>query len=298
MSSEATQILSAISAGDRSDADRLMQITYKDFRRLAKSYLGDETRSNTLQPTAVVHEAFIKLVNQEEVDWRGRSHFFAVGAIAMRQILVDHSRETSRNKTDALGRFATEARIAAKLQHPGIAPVHDVGRLVDGRAFLAMKLVKGETMASRFSARIDPADNRAELLAVFEHLCQTIAYAHANDIIHRDLKPDNVMVGEFGEVQVMDWGLAKEVLDSRCEEPVVSEGDRICGPQTSPSKTPSSGSETRLGAIMGTPASMPPEQAAGKRGKPTDVFSLPSRFGPSAARRNKLACCIPKIEAI
>ncbi len=101
MPSEATQILVAISTGDRSETDRLMQIVYEDFRKLANTYLADETPNNTMQPTAVVHEAFLKLVNQEKVDWRGRSHFFAVGATAMRQILVDHARKKSANKRGA-----------------------------------------------------------------------------------------------------------------------------------------------------------------------------------------------------
>ena len=95
--SEATEILAAISSGKNSDTDRLLEIVYEDFRRLAGSYL-DDTRSNTLQPTAVVHEAFIKLVDHRDVDWRGKSHFFAVGATAMRQILVDHARKKSTQK--------------------------------------------------------------------------------------------------------------------------------------------------------------------------------------------------------
>jgi RNA polymerase sigma-70 factor (ECF subfamily) len=101
VASEATQILVAISAGDRSDTDRLMEIVYGDFRKLAGTYLADETKSNTLQPTAVVHEAFMKLVDHRDVDWRGRSHFFAVGATAMRQILVDHARKKSTQKRGA-----------------------------------------------------------------------------------------------------------------------------------------------------------------------------------------------------
>lgn len=98
MKSEATQILAAISSGDRSDSDRLMELVYDDFRKLASTYLGGDTPGNTLQPTAVVHEAFIKLVNHEEIDWEGRSHFFAIGATAMRQILVDHARKKSTQK--------------------------------------------------------------------------------------------------------------------------------------------------------------------------------------------------------
>jgi serine/threonine protein kinase len=128
-----------------------------------------------------------------------------------REVAVKILRERTTPSRDMLSRFAVEAQIGARLQHPGIAPVYDLGRLPDGRAFFAMKLVRGQTMASLLSARSDPLDDRSQLLSVFEQLCQTLAYAHSNGIIHRDLKPDNVMVGEFGEVQVMDWGLAKRL---------------------------------------------------------------------------------------
>jgi RNA polymerase sigma-70 factor (ECF subfamily) len=106
VTSQATQILAAISSGDRSDTDRLMEMVYSDFRSLAGSYLSGETR-NTLQATALVHEAFLRLVDQDDVDWRGRSHFLAVGATAMRQILVDHAR-----KRFALKRGGGRPRVA------------------------------------------------------------------------------------------------------------------------------------------------------------------------------------------
>jgi RNA polymerase sigma-70 factor (ECF subfamily) len=106
VTSQATQILAAISSGDRSDTDRLMEMVYSDFRSLAGSYLSGET-SNTLQATGLVHEAFLRLVDQDDVDWRGRSHFLAVGATAMRQILVDHAR-----KRFALKRGGGRPRVA------------------------------------------------------------------------------------------------------------------------------------------------------------------------------------------
>src|SRR5262249_30223272 len=114
-------------------------------------------------------------------------------------------------------RFADEARIAAQLQHPGIPPVHDVGTLPDGRPFLAMKLIKGQTLEELLQARPDVSGERGRYVAVFEQVCQAVAYAHSRGVIHRDLKPSNVMVGAFGEVQVMDWGLAK-VLSARLTE--------------------------------------------------------------------------------
>src|SRR5262249_1285992 len=109
----------------------------------------------------------------------------------------------------AARRFLHEARITGQLQHPGIPAVHQVGTCPDGRPFLAMKLVKGRTLEALLKDRPDPTADRGRLLAVFEQVCQAVGYAHAHQVLHRDLKPANVMVGAFGEVQVMDWGLAK-----------------------------------------------------------------------------------------
>ena len=114
-------------------------------------------------------------------------------------------------------RFIEEAQIGGQLQHPGIVPVIEVGRRPDRRPFFAMKLVKGRTLARLLADREDPAADRHTFLAIFEKVCQTLAYAHSRSVVHRDLKPANIMVGAFGEVQIMDWGLAK-VLGSRSAE--------------------------------------------------------------------------------
>src|SRR5262245_8896513 len=105
-------------------------------------------------------------------------------------------------------RFLSEARITGQLQHPGIPAVHQVGTVADGRPFLAMKLIKVNTLEAFLKQRTDPSADRGRLLAIFEAVCQAVGYAHAHRVIHRDLKPANVMVGAYGEVQVMDWGLA------------------------------------------------------------------------------------------
>jgi tetratricopeptide (TPR) repeat protein len=177
--------------------------------------------------------------------------------------------------SDASRRFADEARITAQLQHPAIPPVHDLGTLPDGRPFLAMKLIKGHTLNVLLAARPDPSHDRGRFVAVFEQVCQALAYAHAHGVIHRDLKPGNVMVGAFGEVQVMDWGLAKVL------------GERVIGPATEPngpgrltevrSLRDSDGPLTQAGSVLGTPAFMPPEQAAGALARVdvrSDVFGL------------------------
>jgi RNA polymerase sigma-70 factor (ECF subfamily) len=98
MATEATQILQAISAGDQADVGKLMELMYDDLRALARVQLGGDTPNHTLDPTAVVHEAFMKLVGRQDVDWRGRSHFFAVSAKAMRHILVDYARQQAAQK--------------------------------------------------------------------------------------------------------------------------------------------------------------------------------------------------------
>src|SRR5215468_5256065 len=171
-------------------------------------------------------------------------------------------------------RFADEARITAQLQHPGIPPVHDLGTLPDGRPFLAMKLIKGSTLDHLLAARPDPAHGRGRFVAAFEQVCQAVGYAHAHDVIHRDLKPANVMVGAFGEVQVMDWGLAK-VLGARPE--MRTDPDETTAPTVVRSLRESDELFTQAGSVLGTPAFMPPEQAAGAVSaidRRSDVFGL------------------------
>ncbi|HSP14965.1 MAG TPA: serine/threonine-protein kinase [Thermoanaerobaculia bacterium] len=104
---------------------------------------------------------------------------------------------------DAAQRMREEARTIARLEHPRIVPVHDIGELSDGRVFYAMKLVRGVTL-SEFARHRGVAD----LLRIFLRICETVAFAHAAGVVHRDIKPQNVMIGEFGEVLVMDWGVA------------------------------------------------------------------------------------------
>src|SRR5262245_21557775 len=173
-------------------------------------------------------------------------------------------------------RFADEARITAQLQHPGIPPVHDLGALPDGRPFLAMKLIKGSTLDHLLAARPDLAHGRGRFVAAFEQVCQAVGYAHAHNVIHRDLKPSNVMVGAFGEVQVMDWGLAK-VLTARgwAGGPLDTALDTAAGTAIRPARD--ADQETQAGSLLGTPAFMPPEQAIGAVDRidaRSDVFSL------------------------
>jgi serine/threonine-protein kinase len=196
-----------------------------------------------------------------------------------RDLAVKVIREEHRNNPDLVRRFVEEAQIGGQLQHPGVVPVHEIGRFPDGRLYFAMKLVRGRTLAALLEARRGPAEDRMRYLSIFEQVCQTMAYAHSRGVIHRDLKPSNVMVGSFGEVQVMDWGLAK-VLD---EGGVADEEKAILahagGAAVRTVRSGSAGAESRLGSVLGTPPYMAPEQARGALNtldERADVFALGS----------------------
>jgi serine/threonine protein kinase len=145
-------------------------------------------------------------------------------------------------------RMRTEALILARLEHPGIVPIHEVGTLSDGRIFYVMKCVRGVTLLEYIEGTRDLND----LLRVFERICEPVAFAHAAGYVHRDLKPENVMVGSFGEVLVMDWGVAKVLGD-----PATRGGGRVAAAPAVDA------GRTDPGTVMGTPGFMPPEQAFG-----------------------------------
>jgi WD40 repeat protein/tetratricopeptide (TPR) repeat protein len=191
-----------------------------------------------------------------------------------RSLAVKVLKEEYKDRPDLVARFLEEAQITGQLQHPGVPPVHEIGRLADGRPFLAMKLIEGRTLKVLLAERRDPAHDLPRYLTIFEQVCQTLGYAHARNVIHRDLKPENVMVGAFGEVQVMDWGLAKvltaankrhESSDSlAANAPNTPRPDTVVGP-------------TERGVVLGTLAFMPAEQARGEIDRVderSDVFGL------------------------
>jgi superkiller protein 3 len=186
--------------------------------------------------------------------------------------------ERYRGRPDLDRRFLAEAQVTGRLQHPGVPPVHEVGRLADGRPFLALKLIQGRTLEELLAQRPGPAHELPHFLGVFAQVCQAVAYAHAKGVIHRDLKPSNIMVGAFGEVQVMDWGLAKVLNrdgDAPEEEKAEETGIDI---ETAPDEgSRAEGGRTRERSVLGTPAYMAPEQARGEIARVregADVFGL------------------------
>ncbi len=202
--------------------------------------------------------------------------------LAIKVLLDQH-----KDKPEVVQRFVEEAQIGGQLQHPGIAPIYELGQFADKRPFIAMKLVKGETLSKLLADRKEAAAERGKFIGIFEQICQTMAYAHSRGVIHRDLKPANIMVGAFGEVQVMDWGLAKVLPTGGVADEKTAhnqhQGQSII--QTLRSKVGSDvpgtlgsfGSQTQMGSVMGTPAYMPPEQALGEidnLDERADVFGL------------------------
>ncbi len=206
-----------------------------------------------------------------------------------REVALKVIRQTHQRNPELVRRFLEEAQIGGQLQHPGIVPIHEVGLLGDDRPYFAMKLVKGQTLGELLEARANAEEDRQRFLVVFEQVCQTLAYSHTRGVIHRDLKPSNVMVGAFGEVQVMDWGLAKVLpkggvaddvrttrpvnLELPPEEESESESDDVIRTMRSSRH----GTTSVAGSVMGTPAYMPPEQAKGivdELDERSDVFGL------------------------
>jgi formylglycine-generating enzyme required for sulfatase activity len=191
-----------------------------------------------------------------------------------RDVAMKFLHDRYRDNPALLQRFVEEAQIGGQLQHPGIVPVYDLG-LADGRPFFTMKLIKGRTLAALFAERSSPADERRRFLVNFEQVCQTMAYAHARGVVHRDLKPANVMIGAFGEVQVVDWGMGKVLQHGgTADEAHVQRGPLLSVIETVRS---GQGSQSIVGSVMGTPAYMPPEQAIGDvehMDERSDVFAL------------------------
>lgn len=180
---------------------------------------------------------------------------------------------TPEMNEDLRRRMIREAQIIARLEHPGIVPVHDVGVLPDGRVFYAMKFVRGvrldEYAASTSSTR--------ERLRKFQAVCDAVAFAHAHGVIHRDLKPQNIMIGSFGEVLVLDWGVAKVLRDEEPERPRTLRATDKERRQYGTAVASGDPDDTTHGTILGTPIYMSPEQARGEIetvDQRSDVYSL------------------------
>jgi eukaryotic-like serine/threonine-protein kinase len=192
--------------------------------------------------------------------------------IAVKELLLEPSKGTpgtpARLGTEAAARFLREARITGQLEHPSIVPVYEIGRHATGKLYYTMKMVRGKTLLEAIQDCAS-LSKRLKLLSHFVNLGNAIAYAHSRGVLHRDIKPQNVMIGEFGETVVLDWGLAKPkgavgIEDSRFRKEMALLKDAAAGKSVD-------------GEAIGTPEYMPPEQAWGELeqiDERSDVYSL------------------------
>src|SRR6516165_2520544 len=204
--------------------------------------------------------------------WLARDHQLD-REVAIKELLPENA-----GNVKTVARFLREARLTGQLEHPGIVPVYELASR-ERTPYYAMRFVRGRTLGdaahsyhvNRLNCREDPLEFIA-LLTAFAALCNAVAYAHSRHVVHRDLKGDNVILGDFGEVIVLDWGLAKVV-----GQPDESENEPV---QSVPLGAPDAGL-TVQGEVMGTPGYMAPEQAAGRLNEidqRTDVFGLGAIF--------------------
>jgi serine/threonine-protein kinase len=181
---------------------------------------------------------------------------------------------TTEPSAEELSRFVREARVQGRLEHPAVVPVHDLAVDRDGRPFFVMKRLTGTTMQEllgrlRAGSEADDAAARRRLLRAFADVCLAVEFAHSRGIIHRDLKPANIMLGDFGEVYVLDWGVARALTEAADADGPPS----ISRPFAADLKLDTG--DTLVGTILGTPAYMAPEQLAGDRAGPAaDIYAL------------------------
>lgn len=203
--------------------------------------------------------------------------------VALKRMLLTPDEADGQNAVKYFERFLEEAQITAQLDHPSIVPIHDLGFDEEGRAFYTMRLVQGRELGAIFHLARERKEgwNLARVIGVLVKVCQAVAYAHGKGVVHRDLKPSNIMVGELGEVYVMDWGLAKAVEGLSRDVVRTQLGDELSGLETiavARSGLTAGGSDpTQYGTIVGTPAYMAPEQARGDAEGPEpagDIYAL------------------------
>jgi hypothetical protein len=220
----------------------------------------------------------------ELVEPVGRGGMGAVYRVRDRALGRDVAMKVLSGAADgvSLARLENEARILAQLEHPGIVPVHDVGTLPDGRLFYVMKLVRGQRLDA-CAGGIATVSERVRLLM---RVADAVAFAHAGGVIHRDLTPANVMIGAFGEVLVMDWGLALTGPPHQPAQPAFAFGFGAASPNQP--------DQPDQPVIAGTVGFMAPEQADGAADRRSDVYALgallawslaPERGGPARMPR-------------
>jgi serine/threonine protein kinase/tetratricopeptide (TPR) repeat protein len=288
--------LGLLSPDDRTEVERLMERRLKKHGgdvqaslagaadsavRSAVAAVGDDDLAQSLPPTPLHGVTFATdYSTQRDGPRYGMIRLAGEGGIGQVWLVRDGSMgrdvalkvlRPDRSDAGYWGRFVREAQVTGQLEHPGIVPVYEVGhRPDDNQPFYTMRFVRGRTLKDAVAAyherrkrgEAGPLELR-ELLGAFVQVCQAVGYAHSRGVLHRDLKPANVALGDYGEVMVLDWGLAKLL-----PEPGASAGAEPEGAESSTAPAPVAvdieQEATQPGSVLGTPAYMAPEQAEGR----------------------------------
>src|SRR3954468_21100192 len=214
-------------------------------------YTGNDTITEHVRPIALDGYAVGEVIGRGGMGEVLLAHDEVIG----REIAIKRMRRADPDP-EAEIRFLREAKLQARLQHPAIVPVHELGRDPDGRPYFTMKRLAGVTLHQLLGGP------HQRLLRAFADVCLAIEFAHEHGVIHRDIKPTNIMLGDFGEVYVLDWGVARVLDEDGSGHPSVRDIVTMEG-------------ETQTGAVMGTPGYMAPEQALGYGMSPAiDVYAL------------------------
>ena len=249
----------------------------KDFQY--KHYAGDDNGNSQRIIKQLLKSGLTgdKYEMHEEISHGGMGIIYRANDLGLKRTTVLKVIQKDQANSDIYNRFIEEARITGQLEHPNIIPVHDLGVINREQIYFSMKFIEGEELNDIIDALYAGDPNYEEytlfrLLTIFRKVCDATAFAHSKGIIHRDIKPENIMVGDYGEVLLVDWGLAKREKDYEAPEPTrpkrsfFSRREAVMSPK-----------KTRFGVIKGTPAFMAPEQAQGlsdKIDKRSDIFLL------------------------
>lgn len=270
---ELSRLVSDDSPLSQAQRDQL-QPFLNDFIKASSSKLSTIDQANEDLGTDS-HVIERELANRNFDDTLAITRFLAEGGLGkvwvakdhavQREIVLKQLRDASAGDTTK-DRFLHEAQVTAGLEHPNIVPVYGLNADIEGQPYYTMKYVRGDTFADmieRHHEATTSVNDLNQLFDVFQHICNAVSYAHSRGIIHRDLKPENIAIGEFGEVLVLDWGLAKRLKNTST-------------PATDASSTLSN-DQSRHGRVMGTPNYMAPEQARGatdEMDERTDIYAL------------------------
>jgi len=260
-------------------------------REFPESILERIEQTSGKMPRVVLRDAYGDAIDEASLQRRS-GRYQIIGEIAaggvgsvLRARDVDIGREVAikvlhqkhLDNPELVQRLVEEAQIGGQLQHPAIVPVYELGLDERGVPFIAMKLVKGQTLAAILQERDGPASQRRQILAYFLKACRAMAYAHSRGVVHRDLKPSNLMIGSYGEVMILDWGFAKVLARGGIADEKRASMYRDDVTRIETIRSSDDANASIEGSLLGTPAYMPPEQALGQiddLDARSDVFSL------------------------